>query len=935
MKKIIAFLLVAMFLVSALAVSTARPARAEDLKDGDLLYECDFSNGLPSDFRIITGDTSRVKVEGGFLYLDAQGVEFVRVLLPQSLDKYGNYEITIHATILNARDDARWGSVTYRTQNANYPYYQMCFRKNTTASNGVEFALRTESNTWSVTSTGSYEKRMSESELFELSVFVRDDHAIHSVNGTPVVDCYDAGKYSAGGIGLQANYSMLKVDDIRVTYLKSANTSGLSNFVEIAQPDTGVIGGYAFSEYVTDQASLDRLTQADIKPAIAIFYVDSGLKLTGADGKSAFTDLGTALEKLGGSVMPALYVKTEAASAAVCRYLSKNAISDVFIMSSEDNIVLKARTEYTLCRGVLDLTEELKAKTLSDADLLSIRGRANSSHASIVVLPDTAATQHNVKYIYDRLVAVWVASTSPVTTAAQAFAILSYGGYGAITDNTKLMYKTATEKMSGNKLFRTPLNIGHRGIPSQAPENTLEGCRLAYQLGADVVENDIYLTKDGYIVIMHDSTTNRTCNGNLSVENSTLAELRQLYVNKQFPDKEGFTHCRIPTLEEYYQEFKGKDIQIFVEIKGSSEALIQKFTQLTAQYGMEGQVSVITFNENQIKNLHNHFPTMSAGYLTSSLFSGDTATKQVQNVLKKVQTLSSTYNPSFSGHTADFVYNANMRGLLTWPWTINDSTYHKNFFMWGYNGLTTNYCTYPAEYAKLLTSKQSAYTIDEGQTLTVEAEMTTYERKKTDVSKAVRVIPLSGNMTVGQNNVLYFEDAGEYTYALEYAFKKGDVEYTIYTEPVNVTVKSGIPSRITFKSGTGFKRDFGSEFATPLGTGKTVGDIKSAIPGADISVFSGDQALDDSVKLATGMVVKIYVEGTETDSAIIAVRGDVDCDGEITSNDHVEVKAYFKASVSLDKAALEAADADGNGKITASDYIMIKRHNKGTIDLFA
>ena len=46
---------------------------------------------------------------------------------------------------------------------------------------------------------------------------------------------------------------MLKVDDIRVTYLKSANTSGLSNFVEIAQPDTGVIGGYAFSEYVTDQ----------------------------------------------------------------------------------------------------------------------------------------------------------------------------------------------------------------------------------------------------------------------------------------------------------------------------------------------------------------------------------------------------------------------------------------------------------------------------------------------------------------------------------------------------------------------------------------------------------------------------------------------------------------------------------------------------------
>ena len=160
---------------------------------------------------------------------------------------------------------------------------------------------------------------MNADELFELSVFVRDDHAIHSVNGTPVVDCYDAGVYSAGGIGIQANYSVLKVDDIKVTYLKSALEGGVPGYTVIAQPDLGVIGGYALSEYVADQAALDRVTGAEIKPANAIFFVNSELKLTDKDGKNPFSDLKTALGALGGAIMPTLYVKDEETVTAVLR----------------------------------------------------------------------------------------------------------------------------------------------------------------------------------------------------------------------------------------------------------------------------------------------------------------------------------------------------------------------------------------------------------------------------------------------------------------------------------------------------------------------------------------------------------------------------------------------------------------------------------------
>ena len=62
-------------------------------------------------------------------------------------------------------------------------------------------------------------------------------------------------------------------------------------------------------------------------------------------------------------------------------------------------------------------------------------------------------------------------------------------------------------------LVRTPYMLAHRGIPGLARENTLEGAILAYEKGADHIENDIYMTKDRHIVILHDRTLDRTTNG--------------------------------------------------------------------------------------------------------------------------------------------------------------------------------------------------------------------------------------------------------------------------------------------------------------------------------------------------------------------------------------------------------------------------------------
>jgi glycerophosphoryl diester phosphodiesterase len=90
--------------------------------------------------------------------------------------------------------------------------------------------------------------------------------------------------------------------------------------------------------------------------------------------------------------------------------------------------------------------------------------------------------------------------------------------------------------------------IGHRGAPRETPENTLASFRRAFELGADAIELDVRLSRDGAPIVMHDATLERTTDGADSVSQRTLAQLKRLDAGSWFDPK--FRGERIPTLEE-------------------------------------------------------------------------------------------------------------------------------------------------------------------------------------------------------------------------------------------------------------------------------------------------------------------------------------------------------------------------------------------------
>lgn len=115
-----------------------------------------------------------------------------------------------------------------------------------------------------------------------------------------------------------------------------------------------------------------------------------------------------------------------------------------------------------------------------------------------------------------------------------------------------------------------PLIIAHRGHSLEVPENTTEAFRRAIELGAEMIEADVNVSRDGRLVMMHDPTLERTTDGAGPVSGATLDELAQLDAGGWFGTD--FAGLRIPTVEETVELARDAGIWMCFEVKGGDAA---------------------------------------------------------------------------------------------------------------------------------------------------------------------------------------------------------------------------------------------------------------------------------------------------------------------------------------------------------------------------
>ena len=155
----------------------------------------------------------------------------------------------------------------------------------------------------------------------------------------------------------------------------------------------------------------------------------------------------------------------------------------------------------------------------------------------------------------------------------------------------------------------------HRGASGYAPENTLDAFRKAVEMGADGIELDVQMTKDGELVVIHDETINRVSNGKGWVKDYTYEELKKFNFNKTHLE---YTKEEIPTLEQVYLLIKPTNLTINVEIKTGIvfyPGIEERVLELTERLGMKERVIYSSFNHYTIRKIKELDPQAKTGML--------------------------------------------------------------------------------------------------------------------------------------------------------------------------------------------------------------------------------------------------------------------------------------------------------------------------------
>lgn len=123
--------------------------------------------------------------------------------------------------------------------------------------------------------------------------------------------------------------------------------------------------------------------------------------------------------------------------------------------------------------------------------------------------------------------------------------------------------------MSKNVWLRDyrPLSVAHRGHSIEFPENTLAAYHKAIELGVEMIECDVNITRDGQLVMIHDATLDRTTNGTGRVSNATWNEIQRLDAGRKFSPE--FAGVRIPSTEETLLLYKEVGLASCFEVKGA------------------------------------------------------------------------------------------------------------------------------------------------------------------------------------------------------------------------------------------------------------------------------------------------------------------------------------------------------------------------------
>jgi glycerophosphoryl diester phosphodiesterase len=248
--------------------------------------------------------------------------------------------------------------------------------------------------------------------------------------------------------------------------------------------------------------------------------------------------------------------------------------------------------------------------------------------------------------------------------------------------------------------IQRPLVIAHQGGDGIRPGDTMVAFEHAVQIGADVLEMDAHITRDGKIVLMHDEKVDRTTDGTGLVENMTLEELKQLDAAYKWSNDDGKTFpyrgqgIQVPTLEELFQKFP--DMRYVIEIKLTRNPIDKPLCDLIRHYNMQDRVAIASFHDEAMQRFRATCPEVatsaSRGEVTKFVLLGKIFLSGL--ITPQYESIQPPYDPEESMNipimTKRFIREAHAKNIAVEPWTVDDPKLMKQYIEWDVDGIMTD-----------------------------------------------------------------------------------------------------------------------------------------------------------------------------------------------------------------------------------------------------
>ena len=245
-----------------------------------------------------------------------------------------------------------------------------------------------------------------------------------------------------------------------------------------------------------------------------------------------------------------------------------------------------------------------------------------------------------------------------------------------------------------------PLVIAHQGGDGVWPGDTMYAFEKAVEIGADVLEMDAHITKDGHIVLMHDETVDDTTDGTGLIEEMTLDELKQLDAGYDWSDDGGQTYpyrgqgIQVPALDELFQKFP--QMRYVIEIKLTENPVNEVLCNVIREYKMQDQVLVASFHDEAMQRFRATCPEVatsaSRGEVTRFVLLGKVFLSGL--VKPAYQSIQPPFDPEESMNipimTERFIREAHARNIKVEPWTVDDPELMMQYIEWGVDGIITD-----------------------------------------------------------------------------------------------------------------------------------------------------------------------------------------------------------------------------------------------------